>query len=189
MKFLKLSIAFGLLALSMPRAGGAVITVTQLADNIFVVSHRVKFVGSRGQAMRLAYTKAASVCVAAGYTHMEIKEQESQAGGEYETANASVRIKLFMGPGEDRLDCDRNANPEHIQEARNKLAKMGYRPPDPMSESEMAAAAAGGTEAEAAVSSAAAAGTPTGKCTVEQIVAMVKAGLEVDQIKAACPAE
>lgn len=186
MRILKLSIMLGLIAFSAPRPGSAVITVTQLADNIFVVSHRVKFIGSRGQAMRLAYTKAASVCVAAGYTHMEIKEQESQAGSEYETANASVRIKLFMEAGDDRLDCEKNANPEHIQEAQNKLAKMGYQPPDPAAIKEATAAGEGAATAVAAGETA---GTSTGSCTIEQIVAMVKAGLEVEQIKAACPAE
>ena len=129
--------------------------------------------------MKMVYTKAASLCVAAGYTHLKILEQESQAGQQYESANASIRVKLFLDGGEDRLDCEKNANPEHIKEARNKLARVGYRPPDP--EKIQAMEATEGREESA--------GTPTGSCTIEQIVAMVKAGLTVEQIKAACPAQ
>ena len=174
----KILIAVCLLALAAPHVSHAIITFTQLADNIFVVSHRVKFIGSRGQAMKLAYTKAASLCVAAGYSHMEIVDQESEAAQEDDTANASVRVKLFMSPGEDRLECDKNADHEYIGQAGAKLLARGYRPPEPMQ------ATAGEIAAKPA-----SAGTPTGACTIEQIVAMVKAGLEIEQIKAACPAQ
>lgn len=176
MKRKRILVAVCLLALAAPHVGHAVITFTQLADNIFVVSHRVKFLGSRGQAMKLAYTKAASLCVAAGYSHMEIVDQESEAAQEDDAANASVRVKYSMSPGEDRLDCSMNAEHEYVGQAGAKLLAQGYRPPD---REAMAAAAP---------SSADEGGTPTGSCSIEQIVAMVKAGLEVEQIKAACPA-
>jgi hypothetical protein len=159
----------------VPAASHAVITFTQLADDIFVVSHRVKFIGSRAQAMKLVYEKAASLCVAAGYTHLEILEQESEAVQEDDSANASVRIKLFQADGADRIDCEKNASQQYIGDAATKLAKMGYRPP---------ATEGGGAEGPSMVE---AGGTPTGVCTIEQIVAMVKAGLELEQIKAACP--
>jgi hypothetical protein len=166
-------VAICLLALAAPQVSHAVITFTQLADNIFVVSHRVKFIGSRSQAMKLVYTKAASLCIAAGYSYMEIVDQDSEAAQEDDSANASVRVKYYMGPGEDRLNCDKNADHEYIGQAGAKLLAQGYRPPDP---EEMAAA----VESD---------GTSTGKCSIEQIVAMVHAGLEIDQIKAACPQE
>ncbi len=66
---------------------------------------------------------------------------------------------------------------EILMEARNKLAKVGYRPPDPEEMEAMGAVEASGESV----------GTPTGSCTIEQIVAVVKAGLTVKQIKAACP--
>lgn len=120
-----------LLALAAPTVTHAVITFTQLAGDTFVVSHRVKGLGSRGQAMRLVYTKAASLCVAAGFSHLEIHEQESQASQQYESANASVRVQLFMAGGEGRIDCEMTANPEYVAQARTKLAAKGYRPPPP----------------------------------------------------------
>ncbi|MCH7666574.1 MAG: hypothetical protein IH936_11680 [Acidobacteria bacterium] len=179
MKKIKLFVGICLLTLAAPRASQAVITFTQLADNVFVVSHRVKFIGSRGQAMKLVYTKAASLCVAAGYTHLELAEQESQAGNQYEVANASVRVKFFLADGEGRLDCVKNANQEHVTHARNKLAKMGYQAPGPETVKKAAAEEGSGGSA----------GTPTGTCTIEQIVTMAKAGLSIEQITAACPAE
>lgn len=172
MKRNRILVALCLLALAAPQVSHAVITFSQLAENIFIVSHRVKFIGSRTQATKLVYTKAASLCVAAGYSQMEIQEQESEANQTDDAANATLRVKYFMGPGEDRLDCEKNADHEYIGQAGAKLLAMGYRPPDPK---EMAAPEPGGTS--------------TGTCSIEQIVAMVHAGLKVDQIKAACPAE
>ena len=177
MKGSKLFVVLCFLALAAPQVSHAIITFSQLAENIFVVSHRVKFIGSRGQAMRLVYTKAASLCVAAGFSHMEIVVQESDADQLDDSANASVRVKFYMASGEDRLDCEKNSNPEHTMEARNKLAKMGYQPPDPQE------------KAATAPTGAVSPGTSTGTCTIEQIVAMVEAGLGIEQIKAACPAE
>jgi hypothetical protein len=163
------------LALSAPDAGRAVITFSQLADDVFVVSHRVKLIGSRGQAMRLAYTKAASLCIAAGYSHFEILQQESQAGSEYEIANASIRVKLSSSGGGERLECAKSAEAQYIEEASNKLQRIGYQPPA-VETAEAVPAAAEGSGAP-----------PPGMCTVEQIVSMVTAGFDVEQIKAACP--
>jgi hypothetical protein len=164
-----------LLAMAAPETVRAVITFSQLADDIFVISHRVKIIGSRGQAMRLAYTKAASLCVAAGYSHFEILQQESQAGSEYEVANASIRVRFSQVGGGDRLECERSAESQYVDEASTKLAKMGYQPPAPSLPPVAGPPADNSGEA------------PVGSCTIEQIVAMVRAGLDVDQIKAACP--
>jgi hypothetical protein len=128
--------------------------------------------------MKLVYTKAASLCVAAGYSHMEIIEQESEAAQEDDAANASIRVKYSMGPGEDRLNCDQNADHEYVGQAGAKLLAQGYRPPDPEEMASTDIAPSAGSQ-----------GSSTGPCTIEQIVAMVKAGLEVEQIKAACPAD
>lgn len=168
-------VAMILLAMTAPGTGRAVITFSQLADDVFVVSHRVKIIGSRGQAMRLVYTKAASLCVAAGYTYFEILQQESQAGSEYEVANASIRVRFSQAGGGERLECDKSADPQYIDEASTRLAKMGYQPPVPPDPQEVDAHA----ESPAAA--------PPGSCTIEQIVAMVDAGLDTEQIRAACP--
>ena len=164
---------FIIAALVVPQAALAVITFTQLDDDIFVISHRVKFIGSRGKAQKLVYTKAASLCIAAGYSHFTILDQESNASQQYESANASARVQLFQVDAEGRIDCDRNSDPEYVEQARAKLARVGYRPP---LEPEMGDMADDGED-----------GGGERSCTVEQISAMVKAGFSDEQIKAACP--
>ena len=109
------------LSLLLPAAAHATITFKQLDEGLFVVSHRVKLIGSRGQAMDLAYTKAASLCVAAGYTHFEILQQESEAGQSDDSANASVRVRFSSEGGGDRIHCSRNADAKYVQQAQEKL--------------------------------------------------------------------
>ncbi len=163
-------------ALLVPQAAQAVITFTQLDDDVFVVSHRVKVIGLRGKAMKLVYTKTASLCVAAGFSHMEILEQESETGQADDSANASIRAQFYFADGEDRVGCERNSDPEYIQQASVKLAKQGYEPPhpDPMAEQSVEAASSEGSKPEGST------------CAIEQIAAMARAGLSDEQIKAAC---
>ncbi len=163
---------FILAAVVAPQAALAVITFTQLDDDIFVISHRVKIIGSRGRAQKLVYEKAASVCIAASYSYFKIIDQESNAAQQYESANASVRVQFFQEDAEGRIGCEKNASREYIEQASAKLAKRGYRPP-PEPASDGPAPDEGDREARS--------------CTVEQISAMVKAGFSDEQIKAACP--
>jgi hypothetical protein len=160
-----------LLLLLASSAAFAVITFTQLDDDIFVISHRIKVVGSRGRAMKLVYEKAASLCVAAGYAHFAILDQESAAAQEYEAANASVRVQFYDEDAEGRMGCEQNASAEYVAQAHEKLARQGYRRPEPAPEAERPSSTKQGTRS----------------CTVDQITAMVKAGLSDEQIKAACP--
>ncbi len=165
-------VVFILATLVFAPAAQAVITFTQLDDDIFVISHRVKIIGSRGKATKLVYQKAASLCIAAGYSQFKILDQESNASQQYEAANASARVQFFQQDGEGRIDCEKNATAEYVEQAEVKLAKIGYRPPAP-------------AEAQPAAS---AGGEGAGRtCTVDQITAMVKAGFADEQIKAACP--
>jgi hypothetical protein len=171
---MRLRITLALAAFLVSQTAFAVITFDQLADNLFVVSHRVKGIGSRGQAMRLVYEKAASLCVAAGFEYYAILDQESAASQEYEAANASIRVQFFQSNADGRIECDRNASVEYVDQAREKLAKQGYVPPAKTPEPAVPAASGAATAAGSS-------------CTVEQITAMVKAGLSPEQIKAACP--
>ncbi len=159
--------------LALSGAASATITFTQLDDDVFTVSHRVKGFGSRGKATKLVYEKAASLCVAAGYSHYSILDQESQASQEYESANATVRVKFFFADGDDRIGCHPGANPEYVEEAGEKLAKQGYVRAEP---SAAAAPPAAGNQA----------GMCGGECSLEQIAAMARAGLTDEQIRAAC---
>lgn len=161
--------------LMFSQAAMAVITFTQLDDDIFVVSHRVKVIGLRGKAMKLVYTKTASLCMATGFSHMKILEQESETGQSDDAANASIRAQFFFEDGEERVECERNSDPQYIHQANQKLAKQGYQPPDrealPAKASE---ASAGETSLDGA------------SCSLEQVAAMARAGLTDEQIRGAC---
>jgi hypothetical protein len=157
-------------ALLFSQAAHAVITFTELAADMFVVSHRIKAIGSRGKAMKLVYEKAASLCVAAGFEHYKILEQESNAGQRYDSANASIRVQFYFEGGEGRVECQKNSSVEYVRQAREKLAKRGYVAPK-----------------KAALDEATAGEPKSSACTVEQITAMVRAGLSDAQVKAACP--
>ena len=165
-----------LVLILLPQAAMAVITFTQLDDDTFVVSHRVKGIGLRGKAMKLVYTKSASLCVAAGFSHMRIIEQESETGQSDDSANASIRAQFYFEDGDERVGCERNSEPEYIEQASAKLAKMGYEPPRPSSEPavQVAQGGSGGTALK------------DGSCTLEQVAAMARTGLTDEQIRAAC---
>jgi len=159
-----------------------IITFTQLDQSTFTVSHRVKGIGSRGKATKLVYTKAASLCVAAGYSYYRVLDQESQASQQYQAANASVTVGFFFEDGPLRISCRDGSDPEYVQEARQKLQRMGYEAPEPAEEADEAA----GTMVEEA--SGPSGSCPQG-CTIEQIAAMARAGLPDEKIRAACAAE
>lgn len=169
-----------LLGLTISTSASAVITFTQLDDAVFTVSHRVKAIGSRGKATKMVYIKAASLCVAAGYSYYQVLDQESAAAQEYESANATVRVRFHLADGSDRIDCAVTADPQYVDEARAKLRSQGYAPPDRTAAPE-ADASAGAPEAPEPE------GRVPGSCTIEQIAAMARAGLTDEQIRAACP--
>jgi hypothetical protein len=160
----------------LPAAAGATLTFKQLGDDLFVVSHRVKIIGSRGQAMDLVYTKAASLCLAAGFSHFEILGQESEANQVDDSANASVRVRYFHEAGGERIDCSRNADPKYVEQAREKLAKQGIQA--------AAAPATGSVPAAAGEDGNGDGGKEA--CSIEQIASMARSGLSDEQIRAAC---
>lgn len=161
--------------LLLPQAAMAVITFTQLDDDVFIVSHRVKVIGLRGKAQKLVYTKTASLCLAAGFSHMKVLHQESETGQADDAANASIRAQFYFEDGEDRVGCERNADQDYVSQARDKLARQGYRSPDPEA-----------MKAEAAQSASGATQLGNSSCTLEQIAAMARSGLSDEQIRAAC---
>ncbi len=160
--------ALFLFALLAPLPAAAVITFTQLDEDVFVVSHRVKAIGSRAKASRLVFTKAASLCEAAGFSYLRVLEEESEAAQEYESANATIRVQFYWEDGEERLPCEPNADPTYIAEAGQKLARGGYVAPERPEPPALDEA----TEAH--------------DCTLEQIAAMARTGLSDEQIRAAC---
>ena len=177
MRALQALLAFVAILALLPQPTSAVITFNQLDDGVFTVSHRIKLIGSRGRATKLVYTKAASLCIAAGYSHYKILSEESDAGQQHESANATVRVRFFQASADDRIGCERSSDPQYVAEARAKLQKQGYTPPAvPQPAAEPAPSPASAGEA----------GTSLGTCTLEQIAAMARAGLSDDKIRAAC---
>lgn len=174
---------FSILLLLVAGSAQAVITFTQLDDDVFVVSHRVKGLGLRGKAMKLVYTKTASLCIAAGYSHMKILDQESETGQSDDSANASIRAQFYLADGEERVGCERNSDPEYVSQASAKLAKDGYRPPQP--KPAMASVSAG-RSGQAEPDGADAVRPAGSSCDIPQIAAMARAGLSDEQIQAAC---
>jgi hypothetical protein len=167
------------------QAAEAVISFTQLEENVFVVKHRVKVIGLRSKAIRLVHQKSASVCMAAGYTHMEILEQESDSGESDDSVNASMKVAFYLEDGDERVGCEQDSTSDYIKQARTKLTKIGYRPPGREAVARRPAAAEPPLPAAEPVASGE--GDPeTGSCTIEQIAAMARAGLTDEQIKAAC---
>jgi hypothetical protein len=140
MKATKTLILIGIATLIAPQLAMAVITFDQLDDDIFVVSHRVKvkFWTSRGQAVRKVYEKAASLCLAAGFTHFEILQQESEANQWQDDANASVRVRFFFEGVGGRIECKKTASGKYIDQATVKLEKKGYERSAPRASAEAA---------------------------------------------------
>jgi hypothetical protein len=153
-----------ILLLFVPQVVLATITFHQLDGHTFTISHYVKWVGGRAQAMDVVYEKAASLCIAAGFSHLVIVEQESDKQG---VANATVTVQFFQEDGEGRVACDVKASQEYITEAAKKLDKQGYKGP---------------TTVEASDESQ----KTDNICTVEQITTMAKIGITDSQIEAAC---
>ena len=157
------------LLLIIPQVAHAVITFDQLGDDVFTVSHAVKLIGGRGVAMDVVYEKMSSLCIAAGYTHMKVLSQESNAGSDYESPNATIRAQFyFSASGEGVVKCEVKASDRYIEQAKKKLDRRGYKAP--------VAAAAATEPVEGGAT-----------CSIQQIMTMTKAGLTDEQIKAACP--
>jgi hypothetical protein len=109
---------------------------TRLSEDQFIVHHRkLTLLGAEAKATRTAYAEAASICIAAGFTHLEIKEQnigERQHGGAWgggRGASADVRVKFFADPDEEKVEeldliaCEPLADPKKVERAREKLAQ------------------------------------------------------------------
>ncbi len=118
-----------IVAFLLPTMAWGALSFTQLDDDMFIISHRIKIIGSRGKAMKMVYTKSSSLCIAAGFSHFKILDQESEAGQQYQAANASIRVQYFLEDDEERISCKRNADPKYVEQAQKKLRKMNYEPP------------------------------------------------------------
>ena len=140
-------VGFGVAALlSTSAASAATLVFDRLAEDRFVLTH-LTVLGGTEKARNVAYEKAASVCLAAGFSLLEVLYQEQGAGhgvgaasggavsvGFGATANASstllVRFKhkdKEEGESEERedvLDCNANSVPRFVAAAKTRLARL-----------------------------------------------------------------
>lgn len=125
-----------IMATLMSAPSWADIKFTKLSENQFIVHHRkLTVLGAEAKAMKTAVEEAASLCIAANYSHMEIKDQNvgerihGDAFGGGRGASADLRIKLYDTPDEetieekDLLECEPLADPKKIKIAKKKLAR------------------------------------------------------------------
>ncbi|MEZ5332518.1 MAG: hypothetical protein R2991_10805 [Thermoanaerobaculia bacterium] len=141
-------------------SASAVLHFDQLEEDLFAVRHKVLFLGSEEKAVKLVHEKAASICVAAGYTHYAVLELESTPLEDDESATAEATVRFFREAGDERTACE-EADPGTWR-ARRELG--------------MPAAEAAPVPAVDGAAAAAAGRVGAGSCTVAQIAAMVRAG-------------
>lgn len=117
-------------------ASWADVKFTKLSDNQFIVHHRkLTTLGAEAKAMKTAVAEAASICIAAAHTHMELKDQNvgermhGNAWGGGRGASADLRVKLYTEPDEetieekDLLECKPLADEKKVAIAKEKLAR------------------------------------------------------------------
>ena len=123
------------LALALPSLSWADVKFTRLSENQFIVHHRkLTTLGAEAKAVKTTYREAASICVAAGFTHFEVKEQNvgervhGNALGGGRGASADLRIKLYADPDDEMIDdkdlieCEPLSDPKKVERAQEKLA-------------------------------------------------------------------
>ena len=110
--------------LSTSAATAATLRFQRLGEDRFVVSHNVKL-GGANKAVKMAYKKAASLCVAAGFSYFEVLGQEVGRPSQYQFAGGTlqVRFKHERTEGGLELDCKENAEPRYVELAKKKLTK------------------------------------------------------------------
>lgn len=122
------------LLLASPAQLAADIRFTRLGEDQFLVHHRKKtLLGAEAKATRTAYAEAAAVCLAAGFTHMKVKNQnvgERMHGGWFgggRGASADLRIEVYKDPDKQTVDdldliaCEPLADPKKVEQAKRKL--------------------------------------------------------------------
>lgn len=135
-KFIIIACLALVLPLTLASVSFADVKFTRLSEDQFIVHHRkLTTLGAEAKAVKTAYKEAASICVAASYTHFEIKEQnvgERMHGttfGGGRGASADIRVKFYQDPDEEAIDekdlieCKPLSDPKKVKRAKEKLAK------------------------------------------------------------------
>lgn len=128
-------VAATILSTGAPTLLQADIKFTRLSANQFIVHHRKHtLVGAEAMATKTVFAEAASICVAAQYTHFEVQDLnigERKKGpllGGRRGASADVRVKFYRDPSEetvsekDLIACAPLSDPAKVPLARRKLA-------------------------------------------------------------------
>lgn len=107
-------------------ASAATLRFQRSAEDRFVVSHNVKL-GGANKAVKMVYKKAASLCVAAGFSYFEVLGQEVGRPSQYQFAGGTLQVRFKHEQTEEGLDCQENSEPRYVELAKKKLKKMSEK--------------------------------------------------------------
>ena len=117
---------FAIMFLCSAGPASASLKFTRLDENNFVVTHKTKFGRGIDTAVRNAYRKVASICVAAGFEYFEVQDQEIKSVM-FGPRSATVRTEFHRESGEGRIECKNQADAATVEQEKKKLAKMKRR--------------------------------------------------------------
>ena len=104
----------------------------RITDDTYLITHQKQSgFGGQGKALRMAYEKAASLCVNLDFKWFEILDTQSKGRGFGSAAASTMKVKFFKEKpdGEEReiLSCKDLASKEQKVKMAKALAKMKAR--------------------------------------------------------------
>ena len=95
---------------------------TRLDETHYLVSHTVGHeFGSSNKVAKMLYIKVASLCVAAGFKHFEVKNRDIVPPRGGWTARGTVEVELHLVKNEDSIECKELAEERYIKQAKKEL--------------------------------------------------------------------
>lgn len=117
---------FILVVLASVGSVSAVTRVQKLSEDRFMITlKKLSGYGGQGKVLRKLNVKAASLCIVAGYSWFEVKDQKSHGRGLFKTAAGTFQVKFFNSEdeGEDLLSCEALATDQEKKKMKAALAK------------------------------------------------------------------
>ena len=122
----KLLVAILILLPFLATPATATTRLQKLSDSRYLLTHQkqTRF-GGQGKAVRMAYEKAASLCLLLDYSWFEVRDSQSKGRTWGGAASATMEVKFYREQEEDDLnDCQALASEEQKQVMRKALQKI-----------------------------------------------------------------
>ena len=117
-------LSFVLLVFLSAAPSAAGLRFHMLGEHRFALTHTVKSFGGAAAAQKVLYQKAASICIAAEYEHLEVLQQQIDRGGGFLAGpGGTMEVRLFKEPTDTSISCAENATEFYIKKARRMLAR------------------------------------------------------------------